>query len=132
MIAQIAPKSPDGALLIGKAFSAEDLNLVAKIVLETCDQKDGLKDGLIDDVLSCKTDLTVLTCQGAKTDACLTAAQVAALEKVIGGVKDSKGVALTRGLALDTGIRTQAGANGLCRTSPSWCEIQESGPWDTL
>jgi hypothetical protein len=30
------PKSPDGALLIGKAFSAEDLNLVAKIVLETC------------------------------------------------------------------------------------------------
>ncbi len=106
VIAQIAPKSPDGALLIGKAFSAEDLNLVAKIVLETCDQKDGLKDGLIDDVLSCKTGLAVLTCKGAKTDACLTVAQVAALEKVIGGVKDSEGVALTRGLALDTGIGT--------------------------
>jgi hypothetical protein len=44
---------------------------------------------LIDDVLSCKTDLTVLICKGAKTEACLTAAQVAALEKVIGGVKDS-------------------------------------------
>jgi feruloyl esterase len=59
--------------------------------LAACDALDGLKDGLIDDPGKCRFDPSVLLCQGAESDGCLTAPQLAALKKVYGGPRNAAG-----------------------------------------
>ena len=56
--------------------------LVHQAVLEACDARDGLKDGLIEDPTRCNFDPKVLLCKGADGPGCLTAPQVEALRKI--------------------------------------------------
>jgi feruloyl esterase len=56
--------------------------LIHNAVIEACDAKDGLKDGLIDDPRKCTWDPKVLECKGADGPTCLTAAQVEAVRKI--------------------------------------------------
>jgi feruloyl esterase len=70
------------------------LKLIADAVLRDCDGPDGLKDVLVMNTGACHFNPAALTCTGSKTDDCLTAGQVAALEKVVGGPKDSRGNAI--------------------------------------
>jgi feruloyl esterase len=56
--------------------------LIHKAALDTCDARDGLKDGLIDDPTRCQFDPGVLLCKGADGEDCLTAPQVEAARKV--------------------------------------------------
>lgn len=111
---------PEGLPLINAAFSDLDLTLVAKALLRACDQLDGAADGIIGDFAACTTrrvtpELNALTCISAKTEACLTAAQIEALKTVYGGPRDSRGQALYSDWAWDAGIggtrdgRTYAG-----------------------
>ncbi len=51
-------------------------------VLDACDARDGVKDGLIEDPTRCKFDPKVLLCKGADGPSCLTAPQVEAATKV--------------------------------------------------
>jgi feruloyl esterase len=51
-------------------------------VLDACDARDGVKDGLIDDPTRCKFDPKVLLCKGADGPSCLTAPQVEAATKI--------------------------------------------------
>jgi feruloyl esterase len=89
--AEIAPKDASGKPDPSQDFSASDKKLLADAILSACDTKDGLKDGMIFNVQACRFDPAVLTCKGAKTDACLSSAQVGALEKAFSGPKDSRG-----------------------------------------
>jgi feruloyl esterase len=100
----IAPKDADGHPILSKAFSNADLKLVADAVLAKCDALDGLKDGEINNIAACKFDPAELTCTGAKTDQCLSRAQVAALKKSFGGAHDSHGNALYSSWPYDAGI----------------------------
>ncbi|MEA3138004.1 MAG: feruloyl esterase [Gammaproteobacteria bacterium] len=50
--------------------------MIHRAVLEACDAKDGLKDGLIDDPASCHVDFKVLECANAVGPDCLTSRQV--------------------------------------------------------
>ena len=59
--------------------------------LHACDALDGVKDGVINDPTRCKFDPAKLLCQGAETNACLTAPQVEALRKIYSGPIDAKG-----------------------------------------
>jgi hypothetical protein len=59
--------------------------------LAACDENDGVKDGVIDDPSRCHFDPAVLLCSGAESDSCLTAPQVAALQKIYAGPKNAKG-----------------------------------------
>jgi feruloyl esterase len=52
--------------------------------IKTCDEVDGLKDGLIDDPRRCHFDPKVLECPGADAATCLTAPQVEAAKKIYG------------------------------------------------
>ena len=52
----------------------------------------------------CRFDPAVLRCPGAKTDACLSAEQVAALARAFGGPRDSSGRPLYVGQPWDPGI----------------------------
>ena len=69
-------------------------------VLQRCDALDGAVDGIIHANPSAQPDPAVLQCTGAKNDTCLSAAQVTALKKDIGGPKNSAGQSLYATLAV--------------------------------
>lgn len=87
---------------LARTFSAADFSLVRGVILDACDEDDGLKDGMVADIMGC-TDQKVVArletkvCGDAKNDACLTAAQVTALRRVMSGAKTSSGQALYSG-----------------------------------
>jgi feruloyl esterase len=99
-----APKDADGKPVLAQAMSEGDLKLVAGKILESCDARDGLKDGLVQDPASCQIDPASLRCTGARTDSCLKAEQVDALRAVMAGPKDSSGKALYFPWPWDPGI----------------------------
>jgi feruloyl esterase len=74
----------------GAAFKPEDITLVHEAVLAACDAQDGIKDGIISDPLHCTFKPAALLCKGAESDACLTAPQVAAVQKVYDGAKNPR------------------------------------------
>lgn len=101
----------NGKPLLYKAFSSSDLDLLRVGVLNACDTLDGVADGMIFNTGACagKFDPTILQCAGAKTDSCLTAAQVSAVEKIFGGAKAADNSALYASFPYDTGA---GGFNG--------------------
>ena len=72
-------------------FSEGDLQLVQAAVLAQCDAADGLADGIVNDPASCNWQPRALQCTGAKTDQCLTAPQVTALQTAYDGIRASDG-----------------------------------------
>jgi hypothetical protein len=67
------------------------LPAIETAAVAACDTKDGVKDGVIDSPDRCDFKPATLLCKAADSDACLTAAQVAGLEKVLGGIRGAKG-----------------------------------------
>ena len=74
------------------------LPAIEAAVLAACDERDGVKDGVLDDPRKCDFDPSALLCQGAESDACLTAPQLAALKKIYAGPKNSKGEQIFPGM----------------------------------
>jgi len=56
--------------------------LIHRAVLNACDARDGVKDGLIEDPTRCQPDPGVLLCKDGDGPGCLTAPQVEAARKV--------------------------------------------------
>lgn len=87
------------------------LKLLADRVYALCDDKDGLKDGLIDDPRRCDfrpaRDLPKCV-EGAENADCFTAAQISALEKIYGDVT-SQGKRIFSGWPVGAEV---AGPNG--------------------
>jgi feruloyl esterase len=63
----------------------EKLELVQNAVMAECDALDGAVDGIVNDPMRCHFDPKKLLCKGSDTSACLTAAQVGAVEKIYSG-----------------------------------------------
>ena len=63
-------------------LSPAKLSALNKGALAACDAGDGVTDSLISNPLACKFDPSALLCNGAETDACLTAPQVDAAKKI--------------------------------------------------
>jgi Tannase and feruloyl esterase len=106
---EIAPKDGTGKPEPAKDFSPSDKKLLADAVMKSCDEKDGLKDGMIFNPRDCHFDPSVLTCKGAKSDACLSSDQVSALHKAFDGPKDSRGNEVYARFPWDTGYLQGAG-----------------------
>jgi hypothetical protein len=70
---------------------ASKLPAIEAAVLDACDALDGVKDGVIDNPPACHFDPSKLLCKEAQSDSCLTAPQVAALQKIYAGPRNSKG-----------------------------------------
>jgi feruloyl esterase len=96
-----------------KVLSDGDRKLVVDALLDACDAKDGLKDGMIFDPRACGFDPAALVCKGEKSDACLSAVQAAALKKAFAGPKDSRGAQVYPGFPFDAGIGERVGLPGL-------------------
>lgn len=78
---------------ISKAFSRDDMAVLARGILKACDSLDGLADGVVGDAEACQTAFRpeALQCSGAGGDGCLSAAQIAALKTSQAGPLNSKG-----------------------------------------
>jgi len=58
--------------------------LLHRAVLEACDGRDGVKDGILEDPVRCHFDPKVLECKNGDEATCLTAPQVEAVKKIYG------------------------------------------------
>jgi feruloyl esterase len=94
-------------------LSETDRAHIIKGVLEACDALDGNKDGFIFAPQSCRFDPGALECQGAKTESCLTSAQVGAVRTVMQGPRTPSGRQVYPGYYYDTGIATTRGLPGI-------------------
>lgn len=63
-LSRIAPKDADGKPVPGGAFSESDKKAVIDKLLETCDARGGVKDGMIFDTVGCNFDPASLACGG--------------------------------------------------------------------
>jgi feruloyl esterase len=90
------------ALLADSAsyIPASKVPTIEAATLEACDALDGVKDGVIDNPQQCHFDPAKLLCKGEDSDKCLTAPQVAALQKLYDGPRNSKGEQLFPGYSV--------------------------------
>ena len=114
------PRAPTAHRTIAKAFSDADRELLEKTIENDCDDKDGLKDGIIDNPTACHPHLERLICKGrAPAASCLSEHQVRALRTIFGGGEpDGHGI-VSPGYFYDTAVDLPAwkgklaGAGGL-------------------
>jgi Tannase and feruloyl esterase len=64
---------------------ASKLPAIEAAALAACDANDGVKDGVIENPVSCRFDPGALLCKGEESAACLTAPQIAVLRKLYAG-----------------------------------------------
>jgi feruloyl esterase len=77
---------------------ASKVPLIGDAVNAACDELDGIKDGVLNDPRRCHFDPAVLQCKSGDAPNCLTGAQVSAVKKVWGGLKDANGQQIYPGL----------------------------------
>jgi feruloyl esterase len=109
----IAPAGADGKPQTRAALSESDRRLLNDGILESCDELDGNKDGLIFAPQSCTFDPATLACKGDKKESCLSAGQVNAIRAVIQGPRTTSGRQVYPGYFYDTGIATTQGLPGV-------------------
>ncbi len=102
-ISSMAPANPMVGLMIdslwtgyvvmkdeARRLTPPQMTMAHKAFIDQCDDKDGLKDGIVSDPEDCAFDPGTIQCKGESRDNCLTAAQVAALREIYGGVKNPR------------------------------------------
>jgi len=110
---QAAPKDADGKPLTGQALSDSDRKLIVDGLVKRCDARDGVADGMVFDAFGCDFDPAELQCQGAKSDGCLSAAQVTAVKTAFAGPKNLHGDQIYPGFLFDTGVAVKTPIPGL-------------------
>jgi feruloyl esterase len=70
---------------------ASKVPAIEAATLAQCDAKDGVADGVVDDPSACALSTASLLCRGAASDTCLTAPQLAALDKLYAGPRTPAG-----------------------------------------
>jgi feruloyl esterase len=101
---QGAPKDADGKPILSQLITAADRKTILDGLLDQCDGRDGLKDGMIENVAQCRFDPRKLQCRAEKKDGCLSAGQVRAMELGFAGPKDKAGYPVYTAVPYDTGI----------------------------
>ena len=87
--------------------------LIAAAVLEECDARDGLKDGLISDPRRCRFNPRKLQCAGDDGPNCLTLSEVRSVLKIYGGpvTSDQEQLRHARSAGELGGARNRTGSN---------------------
>src|SRR5207248_1839234 len=73
------------------AVPASKYPMIHQAVLNACDAKDGVKDGLIENPESCQVDFSQLACKGTEKADCLTERQVRTAQTITSPATDAKG-----------------------------------------
>jgi Tannase and feruloyl esterase len=78
---------PDASLADGPVVTADNLKLLESHVLQTCDSRDGIADGVMEDPRECKVTPTLASIKACADDRaapdCLTGRQRAAIERIL-------------------------------------------------
>ena len=107
-----------------RAYSRDELDVVAAGVLEACDALDGIEDGLVFDVAGCQQTFqpAAIVCSVDEMSNCLSQDKVDALARILGGPRNRAGEQLYSEWAWDTGL----GSNGW----RAWKLESSVPPWD--
>lgn len=73
---------PDPNRIDNPVIGPEALKLISDAVMASCDDIDGLRDGILNDPRQCDFDISTLSCGGTRSDECLSQEQVAAAEAI--------------------------------------------------
>src|SRR5271157_218614 len=128
---QAAPRDASGNPLLDKFMSEGERKLFMDALMNRCDAKDGVVDGMISDPMGCDFDPAVLDCKSGQSDGCIAREKVAAIKKAFAGPKNSYGTQVYPGFPYDTGIAETGpfpgllalGAIGLFGPYPTATEI---------
>ncbi|MBL8549935.1 MAG: tannase/feruloyl esterase family alpha/beta hydrolase [Hyphomonadaceae bacterium] len=101
---RIAPRDAARRPILAQALSQADLQLLSIAVLQACDDKDGLSDGLIFNRAACRFDPGQLQCGRGQSVGCLSAAKVQAVRAVFAGPRDGQRRALYADFPYDAGV----------------------------
>lgn len=101
---QASPRDEDGLPILSQALSASDRETILDGLFKQCDALDGRADGMIMNVAGCDFRPAELQCKGEKSDGCLSAAQVDAIERSFAGPEDAAGYPAYVPVPYDTGI----------------------------
>ncbi|MEQ8952667.1 MAG: tannase/feruloyl esterase family alpha/beta hydrolase, partial [Gammaproteobacteria bacterium] len=83
---------PDPEQLRTPLLSLQELEIVENRYLAACDANDGLADGILNDPRSCNFDLAELpACSAVDSESCFTETEIAALQSVYDGPRNSAG-----------------------------------------
>ena len=119
-----AAVADDGKVRLG----AEKAQLIQVAVMEHCDAKDGLRDGLISDPRKCDFDPASLQCPAGESSAqCLTEGEVAALRELYAPVRNSAGKQIYAGVPYGSEGRWPGGilpVAGNTKTFVSQCSAE--------
>ena len=83
----LANQSVDGSSILSEA----DVELLHGRVLDSCDEVDGVRDGIIADPRRCEFEPDSLVCSGRKRDGCFSEEQVRVIKNIYSGAIDSEG-----------------------------------------
>jgi feruloyl esterase len=64
--------------------------IIHKAVLDACDGREGVRDGVVDNPMACQFDYASLACQGADAASCLTPAQVESARALTSPLRHSR------------------------------------------
>jgi len=100
-VSSMAPANPMTGLMIGSLWTGyaaikddahrlpmPKINAVHKEFINQCDDKDGLKDGIVEDPEHCNFNPAAIQCKDGDNNDCLTAPQVEALRDIYAGTKN--------------------------------------------
>ena len=114
----IAPKDSNGKPIIEQSITDKDRKLIMDALMNRCDAKDGIADGMISDPLACDFDPEMLACKGDGSDSCLAPEKAAAIKKAMGGPQISGGTQVYPGFLYDAGVTSGAPFRGLLTPGP--------------
>jgi hypothetical protein len=102
-ISSMAPANPMVGLMISTMWSnyastkeadrrltMQHLTIANRAYVAACDEKDGVKDGIVSDQERCNFDPASIVCRDGASGDCLTAAQAAALRDIYNDVKNPR------------------------------------------
>jgi len=81
------------------AVPAAKLDLVNKAMINACDAKDGVSDGVLNDPMKCTFDVASLQCKAGDAENCLTGSQVSAMKRAYSPAKTKSGQVVFPGKA---------------------------------
>lgn len=100
----VAPATRSSARVLARAFTVDEMFVVANAILKQCDAIDGAEDGFVMDMAACRFDPAVLECRRRGAKDCLPKVKVRALVDAMGGPEDAAGRALYSPWPWDPGI----------------------------
>ena len=109
------------------------LAMLNKAVLAACDERDGVRDGVLRNPLACTFNPTTLACRAADGPECLTAPQLASVQRMYASAKTSSGAVVFPGRALgsETGWETISEATEPPSVALATFQVAYSNPdWD--